>query len=168
MELKMPCSAKKRGMFSRSRFENVFHCRIPWNHEKGRNFTRRDSIDYRNGKKSTFFNKKYIPWKSKTKQRMAFGMIQIKDSPLPMGKVWFLDSLGISTSTCHIGSTPQLFASISGKPPRLPHFYTLGIPLLCSDCILGCLGSRSKQATCWKYTGLTSKKGGVAQSYYIP
>ena len=34
------------------------------------------------------------PWKSKTKQRMAFRMIQIKDSPLPMGKVWFLDSLG--------------------------------------------------------------------------
>ena len=26
---------------------------------------------------------------------MAFRMIQIKDSPLPMGKVWFLDSLGI-------------------------------------------------------------------------
>ena len=25
---------------------------------------------------------------------MAFRMIQIKDSPLPMGKVWFLNSLG--------------------------------------------------------------------------
>ena len=35
-----------------------------------------------------------FPWKSKTKQRMAFRMIQIKDSPLPMGKVWFLDFLG--------------------------------------------------------------------------
>ena len=33
------------------------------------------------------------PWKSKTKQRMAFRMIQKKDSPLPMGKIWFLDSL---------------------------------------------------------------------------
>ena len=26
-----------------------------------------------------------LPWKPKTKQRMAFRMIQIKDSPLPMG-----------------------------------------------------------------------------------
>ena len=36
-----------------------------------------------------------IPWKSKTKERMVFRMIHIKDSLLPMGKVWSLDSLGI-------------------------------------------------------------------------
>ena len=36
-----------------------------------------------------------IPCKSKTKQRMVFRMIHIKDSLLPMGKVWSLDSLGI-------------------------------------------------------------------------
>ena len=34
------------------------------------------------------------PWKSKTKQRMVFRMIHIKDSLLPMGKVWSLDLLG--------------------------------------------------------------------------
>ena len=32
-------------------------------------------------------------WKSKTKQRMVCRMIHIKDSLLPMGKVWSLDSL---------------------------------------------------------------------------
>ena len=37
----------------------------------------------------------YIPWKSKTKQRMAFRMIHVKDFLLPMGKVWSLDFLGI-------------------------------------------------------------------------
>ena len=38
--------------------------------------------------------KKGGPWKSKTKQRMVFRMIHVKDSLLPMGKVWSLDSLG--------------------------------------------------------------------------
>ena len=33
------------------------------------------------------------PWKSRTEQRMVFGMVHIKDSLLPMGKVWSLDSL---------------------------------------------------------------------------
>ena len=33
------------------------------------------------------------PWKSKTKPRIVFGMIHIKDSPLPRGKVWYLDFL---------------------------------------------------------------------------
>ena len=37
----------------------------------------------------------YIPWESKTKQRMVFRMIHVKDSLLPMGKVWSLDFLGI-------------------------------------------------------------------------
>ena len=36
-----------------------------------------------------------VPWKSKTKQRMVFRMIQVKDSLLPMGKVWSLDFLGV-------------------------------------------------------------------------
>ena len=34
------------------------------------------------------------PWKSKTKQRMVLRMIHVKDSLLPMGKVWSLDFLG--------------------------------------------------------------------------
>ena len=36
------------------------------------------------------------PWKSKskTKQRMAFRMIHLKDSLLQRGKVWSLDFLG--------------------------------------------------------------------------
>ena len=38
---------------------------------------------------------KYIPWKSKTKQRMVLRMIHVKDSLLPRGKVWSLDFLGI-------------------------------------------------------------------------
>ena len=33
----------------------------------------------------------HVPWKSKTKQRMFFRMIHVKDSLLPMGKVWSLD-----------------------------------------------------------------------------
>ncbi len=37
----------------------------------------------------------YVPWKSKTKQRMVFRMIHVKDSLLPMGKVWSLDFRGI-------------------------------------------------------------------------
>ena len=36
-----------------------------------------------------------IPWKSKTKQRMIFRMMHVLDSLLPMGKVWYLDFLGI-------------------------------------------------------------------------
>ena len=36
-----------------------------------------------------------IPWKSKTKQRMVFGMIDVKDSLLLTGKVLSLDFLGI-------------------------------------------------------------------------
>ena len=36
-----------------------------------------------------------LPWKSKTKQRMVFRMIHVKDSLLPMGKVWSLDFLGL-------------------------------------------------------------------------
>ena len=36
-----------------------------------------------------------VPWKSKTKQRMVFGMIHVKDFPLLMGKVWSLDFLGV-------------------------------------------------------------------------
>ena len=36
----------------------------------------------------------YIPWKSKTKQRTVFGMIHVKDSLVPRGKVWSLDFLG--------------------------------------------------------------------------
>ena len=35
-----------------------------------------------------------FPWKSKTKQRMVLRMIHVKDSLPPIGKVWFLDSLG--------------------------------------------------------------------------
>ena len=37
----------------------------------------------------------YMPWESKTKQRMVFRMIHVKDSLLPMGKVWSLDFLGM-------------------------------------------------------------------------
>ena len=40
-----------------------------------------------------------IPWKSKTKQRMVFGMNHVKDSLQPMGKVRSLDFLGIHTSS---------------------------------------------------------------------
>ena len=36
----------------------------------------------------------YDPWESKTKQSVVFRMIPIKDSLLPMGKVWSLDFLG--------------------------------------------------------------------------
>ena len=36
----------------------------------------------------------YTPWKSKTKQRIVFRMIHVKDSLLPRGKVWSLDFLG--------------------------------------------------------------------------
>ena len=36
-----------------------------------------------------------LPWKSKTKQRMVFGMIHVKDSLLPMGKVRSWDFLGL-------------------------------------------------------------------------
>ena len=36
-----------------------------------------------------------ILWKSKTRQRIVFGMIHLKDSLLPRGNVWYLDFLGI-------------------------------------------------------------------------
>ena len=54
----------------------------------------------------------YIPWKSKTKQRMVFRMIHIQDSLLPMGKVWSLDFLGI----CNI----HLLQHIQHHPPPQP------------------------------------------------
>ena len=34
-------------------------------------------------------------WKSKTKQRIVFRMLHVKDCLLPRGKVWYLDFLGI-------------------------------------------------------------------------
>ena len=43
------------------------------------------------------------PWKSKTKQRMVFGMIHVKDSLLPMGKVWSLDFLGTCSPKNKLG-----------------------------------------------------------------
>ena len=50
----------------------------------------------------------HIDWKSKTKQRMVFAMIHVKDSLLPMGKVWSLDFQGIykniSFNYCHVDS----------------------------------------------------------------
>ena len=53
------------------------------------------------------------PWKSKTKQRMVFRMIHIKDSLLPMGKVWSLDSLATT-----INLTVQSFTNIDKWCPR--------------------------------------------------
>ena len=50
-----------------------------------------------------------IPWKSKTKQRMVFRMIHVKDSLLPMGKVWSLDFLGIHIS-CNAATLRQVTA----------------------------------------------------------
>ncbi len=55
----------------------------------------------------------YIPWESKTKQRMVFRMIHVKDSLLPMGKVWSLDFLGICISR------------VSNTFPRLPWPFTV-------------------------------------------
>ena len=43
-------------------------------------------------KKNIYIN---IAWKSKTKQRMVFRVIHVKDSLLQRGKVWSLDFLGI-------------------------------------------------------------------------
>ena len=37
-----------------------------------------------------------IPWKSKTKRRMVFRMIHVKNSLLPMSKVWSLDFVGMN------------------------------------------------------------------------
>ena len=42
--------------------------------------------------------------KSKTKQGMVFRMIRIKDSQLPMGKVWSWDSLGIHKDAVYVFS----------------------------------------------------------------
>ena len=54
----------------------------------------------------------YIPWKSKTKQRMVFRMIYVKNSLLPLGKVWSLDFLGIHIDFCNLVRNPSLFASL--------------------------------------------------------
>ena len=56
-----------------------------------------------------------IPWKSKTKQRMVFRMIHIKDSLLPMGKVWSLDFLGI---WYNVNTSPLHDARKLHLPPR--------------------------------------------------
>ena len=42
----------------------------------------------------TSLSMQHSPWKSKTKQRMVFRMIHVKDSLLPRGKVWSLYFLG--------------------------------------------------------------------------
>ena len=44
---------------------------------------------------SAMKKEEHLPWESKTKERMVFKMIPIKDSLLPMGKVWSLDLLGL-------------------------------------------------------------------------
>ena len=49
---------------------------------------------------------KHRHWKSKTKQRMVFGMIHVKDSLLPMGKVWSLDFLGRYIHIFHTSLAP--------------------------------------------------------------
>ena len=53
--------------------------------------------------------------KSKTKQRMVFRMIHVKDSLLPLGKVWSLDFLGGYLILF-------LFASQATVPPLWPSF----------------------------------------------
>ena len=53
------------------------------------------------------------PWKSKTKQRMVFRMIHVKDSLLPLGKVWSLDFLG---------GYLILFYSLPKQPPTVVAF----------------------------------------------
>ena len=43
---------------------------------------------WKKGNKRNWISKMNLPWKSKTKQRMIFRIVHIKDSLLPMGKVW--------------------------------------------------------------------------------
>ena len=54
----------------------------------------------------------YIPWKSKTKQRMVFGMIHVKDSLLPKGNVWSLDFLGMEVPQKVHSKTKRWFSSM--------------------------------------------------------
>ena len=56
-----------------------------------------------------------IPWKSKTKQRMVFGIIHVKDSFLPMGKVWSLDFLSIHNNAA---KKNQYIAFIGSHLPK--------------------------------------------------
>ena len=55
-----------------------------------------------------------FPWKSKTKQRMVFGMIHVKDFPLLMGKVWSLDFLGFGQIKTH-GEVPFCWGTIFSR-----------------------------------------------------
>ncbi len=70
---------------------------------------------------------KRIPWKSKTKQRMVFWMIHVKDSLLPMGKVWSLDFLRIwNPKSWRFGK--MMFLFISGWfPPKKPSVFFLSV-----------------------------------------
>ena len=82
------------------------------------------------------------PWKSKTKQRMVFRMIDVTDSLLPRGKVWSLDFLGND-----FDGTPtwinQLLGRVLGNP-RLAHRPTsrfTQIPCFFRSCLVTFLGN---------------------------
>ena len=60
------------------------------------------------------------PWKSKTKQRMVFWMIHVKDSLLPMGKVWSLDFLGYYKDSKKEKHSQDLLAVLFAMNPDLP------------------------------------------------
>ena len=76
------------------------------------------------------------PWKSKTKQRMVFGMIHVKDSLLPMGKVRSLDFLG----------------TYKGYSLIFPDIKNVAN----SKC---CWNNRGKNSTCWG-SNLATKQAG--------
>ena len=74
--------------------------------------------------------KKMHTLKSKTKQGMVFRMIRIKDSLLPMGKVWSWDSLIIHKDICFFSKTMWkngirlahdvfFFANVEGQSTRI-------------------------------------------------
>ena len=67
-------------------------------------------------------NAKQESRKSKTKQRVVFGMVHVKDSLVPMGKVWFLDFQGVSLCIYIYIPGTQMTSVFEGQPPKTRPF----------------------------------------------
>ena len=79
------------------------------------------------------------PWRSKTEQRMVFSIIHVKDSLLPMGKVWSLDFLGK-----HCSHQPPITNSQNMFRSSMVHWSKHAPPHLAAD-HLGFFRGRSKE-----------------------
>ncbi len=117
-------------------FVKLDHCpELNYTPEKLHNMdNKNDGFQVRNllEKKGSFSRCKMLPWKSKTKQRMVFRILHVKDSLLPIGKSLVFGLLGISFRGCRTFYLTYISPFWYSKCSKLP-FATPCSPRLFRD-----------------------------------